>query len=68
MQGDCLVDIDAYLTVWGDSREAVTDARWDASLIADRHRIRLDWLTGQQQRAHVMTTPHGAATQKGAIL
>nr|WSX25648.1 hypothetical protein OG690_38555 [Streptomyces tubercidicus] len=68
VQGDCLVDIDAYLTVWGDSREAVTDARWDASLIADRHRIRLDWLTGQQQRAHVMTTPHGAATQKGAIL
>ncbi|MER0485095.1 hypothetical protein ABR737_43395 [Streptomyces sp. Edi2] len=68
VQGDCLVDIDAYLTVWGDSPEAVTDARWDTSLIADRHRITLDWLTGQQQRAHVMTTPHGAATQKGAIL
>ncbi|MEV7471697.1 hypothetical protein AB0O20_35165 [Streptomyces kronopolitis] len=68
VQGDCLVDIDAYLTVWGDSPEAVTDARWDAALVADRHRIHLDWLTGQQQRAHVMTTPHGAATRKGAIL
>ncbi|MGW8558136.1 hypothetical protein [Streptomyces tubercidicus] len=68
VQGDGLVDVDAYLTVWGDSPEAVTDARWDVGLIADRHRIQLDWLTGQQQRAHVMTTPHGAATRKGAIL
>jgi hypothetical protein len=68
VQGATLVDLDAYLTVWGDSPEAVTDARWQASLMADRHRIRLDWLTGQQHRAHVMTTPHGASTQKGAIL
>ncbi|MET7727535.1 hypothetical protein [Streptomyces mirabilis] len=68
VQGASLVDIDAYLTVWGDSPEEVTDARWDASLTADRHRISLDWLTGQQHRAHVMTTPHGAPTRKGAIL
>ncbi|MFL4910910.1 hypothetical protein ACJ6WF_49435 [Streptomyces sp. MMS24-I2-30] len=68
VQGATLVDLDAYMTVWGDSPEAVTDARWQASLTADRHRIRLDWLTGQQHRAHVMTTPHGAATRKGAIL
>ncbi|ORT53481.1 hypothetical protein [Streptomyces sp. CB03238] len=68
VQGATLVDIDAYLTVWGDNPEAVTDARWQASLVADRHRIRLDWLTGQQHRAHVMTTPHGASTRKGAIL
>ncbi|OYP10163.1 hypothetical protein CFC35_41735 [Streptomyces sp. FBKL.4005] len=68
VQGACLVDIDAYLTVWGDSPEEVMDARWDASLTADRHRISLDWLTGQQQRAHLMTTPHGAPTRKGAIL
>ncbi|MFH9821369.1 hypothetical protein [Streptomyces sp. NPDC017230] len=68
VQGATLVDIDAYLTVWGDSPEAVTDARWQACLMADRHRIRLDWLTGQQHRAHVMTTPHGASTRKGAIL
>ncbi|WP_331735511.1 hypothetical protein OG968_36065 (plasmid) [Streptomyces althioticus] len=68
VQGATLVDIDAYLTVWGDSPEAVTDARWQASLMADRHRIRLDWLPGQQHRAHVMTTPHGASTRKGAIL
>ncbi|MFF8953488.1 hypothetical protein ACF09I_32485 [Streptomyces sp. NPDC014940] len=68
VQGATLVDIDAYLTVWADSPEAVTDARWQASLTADRHRIHLDWLTGQQHRAHVMTTPHGASTQKGAIL
>jgi hypothetical protein len=68
VQGATLVDIDAYLTVWGDSPEDVTDARWQASLTADRHRIRLDWLTGQQHRAHVMTTPHGASTRKGAIL
>ena len=67
-RGDSLVDIDAYLTVWGDSPEEVREARWDASLTADRHRIALDWLTGQQQRAHVMTSPHGAPTQKGAIL
>lgn len=68
VQGATLVDIDAYLTVWGDSPEAVTDARWQASLMADRHRIRLDWLPGQQHRAYVMTTPHGASTRKGAIL
>jgi hypothetical protein len=68
VQGATLVDIDAYLTVWGDSPEAVTDARWQASLAADRHRIRLDWLPGQQHRAHAMTTPHGASTRKGAIL
>jgi hypothetical protein len=68
VQGATLVDIDGYLTVWGDSPEAVTDARWHASLAADRHRIRLDWLPGQQHRAHVMTTPHGASTRKGAIL
>ncbi|MFG3384382.1 hypothetical protein [Streptomyces sp. NPDC047999] len=68
VQGATLVDVDAYLTVWGTSPDAVTDARWQADLAADRHRIRLDWLTGQQHRAHIMTTPHGAATQKGAIL
>ncbi|MEY9997322.1 hypothetical protein ABIE67_009441 [Streptomyces sp. V4I8] len=68
VQGATLVDVDAYLTVWGDGPEAVTDARWQASLAADRHRIRLDWLPGQQHRAHVMTTPHGASTRKGAIL
>ncbi|MEV6617306.1 hypothetical protein AB0N31_26330 [Streptomyces sp. NPDC051051] len=68
VDGATLVDIDAYLTVWGDSPGAVTDARWQASLTADRYRIGLDWLTGQQHRAHVMTTPHGASTQKGAVL
>ncbi|MER5509542.1 hypothetical protein ABT052_30030 [Streptomyces sp. NPDC002766] len=68
VQGATLVDLDAYLTVWGDSPESVTEARWQASLAADRHRIRLDWLPGQQHRAHVMTTPHGASTRKGAIL
>ncbi|MFJ9214443.1 hypothetical protein [Streptomyces sp. NPDC102264] len=68
VQGATLVDIDAYLTVWGDSPESVTDARWQATLATDRHRIRLDWLTGQQHRAHVMTTPHGASTRKGTIL
>ncbi|MFE9499800.1 hypothetical protein [Streptomyces collinus] len=68
VQGATLVDIDAYLTVWGDSPETVTDARWQATLTADRHRIHLDWLPGQQPRAHVMTTPHAASTQKGAIL
>ncbi|MCX4581391.1 hypothetical protein OHB41_51525 [Streptomyces sp. NBC_01571] len=68
VQGATLVDLDAYLTVWGDSPDTVTDARWQASLASDRHRIRLDWLTGQQHRAHVMTTPHGASTRKGAIL
>ncbi|MFD4483226.1 hypothetical protein ACFWPU_44960 [Streptomyces sp. NPDC058471] len=66
--GSTLVDIDAYLTVWGVSPESVTDARWRTSLLADRKRIRLDWLPGQQHRAHVMTTAHGASTQKGAIL
>ncbi len=68
VQGATLVDLDAYLTVFGDSPETVTEARWQASLAADRHRIRLDWLAGQQHRAHVMTTPHGASTRKGAIL
>lgn len=68
VQGAALVDVDAYLTVWGDSPDEVTDARWQTSLVADRHRIHLDWLTGQQHRAHVMTTPHGASTRKGAIL
>ncbi|MFE7167184.1 hypothetical protein [Streptomyces sp. NPDC057616] len=68
VQGATLVDLDAYLTVWGDSPASVTEARWQASLTADRHRIRLDWLPGQQHRAHVMTTPHGASTRKGAIL
>jgi hypothetical protein len=68
VQGATLVDIDAYLTVWGDDPESVSDARWQAALTADRYRIRLDWLPGQQHRAHVMTTPHGASTRKGAIL
>jgi hypothetical protein len=68
IQGATLVDLDAYLTVWGDSPETVTDARWQASLTADRYRIQLDWLAGQQHRAYVMTTPHGASTRKGAIL
>jgi hypothetical protein len=68
VQGATLVDLDAYLTVFGDSPESVTEARWQAALTADRHRIRLDWLPGQQHRAHVMTTPHGASTRKGAIL
>ncbi|MEU9396910.1 hypothetical protein AB0D86_43835 [Streptomyces sp. NPDC048324] len=68
VQGGTLVDVDAYLTVWGDSPETVDQARLDAQLDADEHRLRLDWLTGQQHRAHVMTTPHGASTRKGAIL
>ncbi|MFC9282791.1 hypothetical protein [Streptomyces collinus] len=68
VQGATLVDLDAYLTVWGDSFETIADARWQATLTADRHRIHLDWLPGQQHRAHVMTTPHAASTRKGAIL
>ncbi|MGW2866338.1 hypothetical protein [Streptomyces sp. NPDC001205] len=68
VQGDVLVDLDAYVTVWGHSPDAITDARWQMDLMADRHRISLDWLPGQQHRAHVMTSAHGAATQKGAIL
>ncbi|MFD5065625.1 hypothetical protein, partial [Streptomyces sp. NPDC058394] len=32
VQGATLVDIDAYLTVWGDSPDAVTDARWEVAL------------------------------------
>ncbi|MDT0432904.1 hypothetical protein [Streptomyces salyersiae] len=68
VQGATLVDLDAYLTVWGDSPEEVTEARRQAALVADRHRITLDWLTGQQHRAHVMTTAHGVSTRKGAIL
>ncbi|MEU1710068.1 hypothetical protein ABZ478_32670 [Streptomyces sp. NPDC005706] len=68
VHGATLVDLDAYLTVWGDSLEAITAERWQASLTADRHRVHLDWLPGQQHRAHVMTSPHGASTRKGAIL
>ncbi|MDQ0605521.1 hypothetical protein QF037_009954 [Streptomyces canus] len=68
VEGDSLVDVDAYMTVWGDSPGAVADAHWQASLVTDQYRIRLDWLTGQQHRAHVMTTPHGASTRKGAVL
>lgn len=68
VEGATLVDVDAYMTLWGHSPKAVTDASWQASLTADRHRIHLDWLAGQQHRAHVMTTPHGASTRKGAIL
>ncbi|MFI6006913.1 hypothetical protein ACIA98_42420 [Streptomyces sp. NPDC051366] len=68
VQGATLVDIDAYLTVWAYTPEDITDARWQTSLLADRHRLRLDWLPGQQHRAHVMTTPHGAVTRKGGIL
>ncbi|TRV71438.1 hypothetical protein FKN01_31835 [Streptomyces sp. 130] len=68
VQGATLVDVDAYLTVWGDSPEDVTEARWQTALSADRHRMRLDWLPGQQHRAHVMTTAHGAATRKGMVL
>ncbi|WP_030895921.1 hypothetical protein [Streptomyces sp. NRRL F-5053] len=68
VQGATLVDLDAYLTVWGDSPDSVTEHRWQTALAADRHRIQLDWLTGQQHRAHVMTTPHAAPTRKGAVL
>ncbi|MET7551667.1 hypothetical protein ABZS95_34945 [Streptomyces sp. NPDC005479] len=68
VQGAALVDLDAHLTVWGDSPESVTEAHWQTALTADRHPIRLDWLPGQQHRAHVMTTAHGASTRKGAIL
>ncbi|POG43436.1 hypothetical protein BV881_31805 [Streptomyces sp. ZL-24] len=68
VDGATLVDLDAYLTVWGTCPDTVTDARHQAALVTDRHRIRLDWLTGQQHRAHLMTTAHGAATRKGAIL
>ncbi|MGA5220921.1 hypothetical protein ACPCAE_33295 [Streptomyces cinereoruber] len=68
VDGATLVDVDGYLTVWGDTPEEVTEARRAASLLADRHRIGLDWLTGQQHRAHLMTTPHGASTRKGMVL
>ncbi|MFJ4717470.1 hypothetical protein [Streptomyces sp. NPDC088785] len=68
VQGATLVDVDAYLTVWGDSPESVEEARHAAYLDADEHRISLDWLSGQQHRAHVMTSPHAAASRKGAIL
>lgn len=68
VDGATLVDLDAYLTVWGDSPEEVTDARWQADLTAGTHRVVLDWLPGQQHRAHAMTTPHGASTRKGAVL
>ncbi|MFE6788188.1 hypothetical protein ACFVFF_38705 [Streptomyces sp. NPDC057680] len=68
VDGATLVDLDAYLTVWGDSPEDITEARWQAELTASNHRIGLDWLPGQQHRAHAMTTPHGASTTKGAVL
>lgn len=68
VDGATLVDLDAYLTVWGDNPEEVMEARWQADLAASTHRVGLDWLPGQQHRAHVMTTPHGASTQKGAVL
>ncbi|MFG3001891.1 hypothetical protein [Streptomyces sp. NPDC048340] len=68
VQGDVLVDLDAYITVWGDSPESVAAARQDLNIQADVRRLRLDWLAGQQHRAHVMTSPHGAQTQKGAVL
>ncbi|MFI0005758.1 hypothetical protein ACH4NR_36980 [Streptomyces globisporus] len=68
VDGGTLVDLDAYLTVWGTCPDTVTEAQHQAALVTDRHRIRLDWLTGQQHRAHLMTTAHGAATRKGAIL
>lgn len=66
--GATLVDLDAYLTVWGASPEQVAEARSATELLADRSRVRLDWLFGQQHRAHVMTTPQAASTKKGAIL
>ncbi|MCX4784573.1 hypothetical protein [Streptomyces sp. NBC_01264] len=66
--GDSLIDLDAYLTTWGDSPEEVTAARLQTDIGADRHRLGLDWLAGQQHRAHVMTSPHGAQTRKGAVL
>ncbi|MFE1335867.1 hypothetical protein [Streptomyces microflavus] len=68
VDGATLVDLDAYLTAWGTCPDSVTEARHEAALITDRYRIRLDWLTGQQHRAHLMTTAHGASTRKGAIL
>ncbi|MFE3996533.1 hypothetical protein ACFXPW_33345 [Streptomyces goshikiensis] len=68
VQGDALVDVDAYVTVWGDGPESVSAARLETDIRADRYRIALDWLAGQQHRAHVMTSPHGAQTQKGAVL
>lgn len=68
VQGDVLVDLDAYITVWGVDPESVTAARQELAIQADVRRLRLDWLTGQQHRAHVMTSPHGAQTQKGAVL
>ncbi|WP_411093585.1 hypothetical protein [Streptomyces sp. 049-1] len=68
LEGGTLVDVDAYLTVWADSPEDVTDARWEATSIGDSARISLDWLPGQQHRAHVMTTPHAVSTRKGAVL
>ncbi|MFJ2854436.1 hypothetical protein [Streptomyces rubiginosohelvolus] len=68
VDGETLVDLDAYLTVWGTCPDTIAAARHEAALVTDRHRIRLDWLTGQQHRAHLMTTAHGASTRKGAIL
>lgn len=68
VQGDVLIDLDAYITVWGDGPESVTAARQELAIQADVRRLRLDWLTGQQHRAHVMTSPHGAQTKKGAVL
>ncbi|MGW5531804.1 hypothetical protein [Streptomyces xanthochromogenes] len=68
IMGDTLVDLDAYLTVYGHSPEGISAARSQMDLMVDRHRISLDWLAGQQHRAHVMTSAHGASTQKGAVL
>lgn len=68
VRGSTVVDLDAYLTVWSDSPETITEARWATQLEADDLGIRLDWLTAQQNRAHLMTTPHGASARKGVIL
>ncbi|MFE4660919.1 hypothetical protein ACFRFJ_30035 [Streptomyces hydrogenans] len=68
VQGATLVDLDAYVTVWGDSPADIADQRRSAALLSDRFRIGLDWLGGQQHRAHLMTTAHGASTRKGAVL
>ncbi|MEV6726991.1 hypothetical protein AB0M94_39485 [Streptomyces xanthochromogenes] len=66
--GEVLVDVDAYITVWGHNPDSVSAARWTMTRLADRHRIRLDWLAGQQHRAHVMTSAHAVSTRKGSVL
>ncbi|MFI5987388.1 hypothetical protein ACIBEA_41795 [Streptomyces sp. NPDC051555] len=68
VQGAVMVDLDAYLTVWGDSPGDVMDARHQAQQLTDRLDLELDWLVGQQHRAHLMTTPHAVTTRKGATL